>query len=88
MITSIALVAITVALLLIVAHISKLWAAVHSQTYLLEESRVRIAKLEAGLRQAAFEAGTETIRLSFRVSKLERAAQESELGDEAEGVPR
>ena len=87
-ITSIALIAITIESLFIVALVNKLWAIVQLQSCMLEMSRSRIAKLETGLCEAAFNAETETMRLSFRVSKLERAAQESELGDEADGVPR
>lgn len=88
MITSIALVAITIALLFIVALVNKLWAIVQLQSCMLEMSRSRIAKLETGLCEAAFNAETKTIRLSLRVSKLERAAQEFEPGDAIDAGPR
>lgn len=52
MITSIALVAITIALLFIMALVNKLWAIVQLQSSLLEMSRARIAKLERAMRES------------------------------------
>jgi hypothetical protein len=69
-ITSIAVVAITIALLFIVALVNKLWAIVQLQSCLLDMTRARIAKLE-----------TKNIRLSLGVSKLERATTK-DLGNE------
>ena len=83
MITSIALIAITIALLFIAALVNKLWAIVQLQSRMLEMSRSRIAKLETSLCEAAFNAETETIRLSLRVSRLERATNEESHNEQA-----